>query len=287
MNRWAPRSRGAAAASIRRTVAMLFLASLCIGWSAETVRHVAWSAVEFFPGDLQRQIRRHHKRFDAGIRRGLDAPPSWRAATPGQLGIALEEQVRLCATGLRTPVPLDELVEEIGVLAVRVLDASDPLAVSHEDPREPSYAGAYQAYVDSVRPRVRLVFYGQNEDLIYRRAVTSAVSEAFQRSRSLYPYVGQEFFRTGELRDWRTIDDRSVAFGVAAISLSRGLTDLANFASYVWYYGGGQVPTPRPTPRGHVGPTVTLTLDGGFPDRDRPARGAPAIPSGSLVLPPP
>ena len=287
MTRSGSRRRGAVATSIRRTAAILFLAGLSIGWSAETVRHVAWSAVDFFPGDLQRHVRRHHKRFDAGIRRGLEAPPSWRAAAPGSLGLALEEQVRVCATRLRKPVPLDELVEEIGVLAVRVLDAADPLAVSHEDPREPAYAGAYQAYVDSVRPRVRLVFYGQNEDLIYRRAVNSAVSEAFARGRTLYPYVGQEFFRTGELRDWRTIDDRSVAFGVAAISLSRGLTDLANFASYVWYYGGGQVPTPRPTPLGHVGPTVTLTLDGGFPDRDRPTRGAPAMPSGSLVLPPP
>jgi hypothetical protein len=243
--------------------------------------------VEFFPGDLQRQVRLHHKRYDAGIQRGLQAPPSWRATTPGSLTMALEDQVRVCATGLRQPVPLADLVEEIGVLAVRVLDAADPLAVSHEDPREPSYAGAYQAYVDSVRPRVRLVFYGQDEALIYQRAVSSAVSGAVQRGRALYPYVGQEFFRTGELRDWRNIDDRSVAFGVAAISLSRGLTDLANFASYVWYYGGGQVPTPRPTPLGHVGPTVTLSLDGGFPDRDRPTRGAPAMPKGSLVLPPP
>lgn len=282
-----PRGRGAVAASIRRLTAVLFMASLCVGWSAETVRHVAWSAVEFFPGDLQRHVRRHHERFDAGIRRGLEAPPSWRAAEPGNLTLALEEQVRVCATGLRRPVPLEDLVEEIGVLAVRVLDASDPLAVSHADPREPVYAAAYQAYVDAVRPRVRLVFYGQNEGLIYRREVGAAVSATLERGRILYPYVGQEFFRTGELRDWRTIDDRSVAFGVAAISLSRGLTDLANFASYVWYYGGGQVPTPRPTPLGHVGPTVILSLDGGFPDRGRPARGAPAMPSGTLVLPPP
>jgi hypothetical protein len=281
------RNRAAAAASIRRTTTVVLLAGLCVGWSAETVRHVAWSAVEFFPGDLERHVRRHHKRFDAGIRRGLDAPPSWRAATPGNLVFALEEQVSTCATGLREPIPLADLVEELGVLAVRVLDASDPLAVAHDDPREPAYAEAYQAYVDSIRDRVRLVFYGQNEDLIYHRQVGLAVSEALQRGRSLYPYVGQEFYRTGQLRDWRTIDDRSVAFGVAAISLSRGLTDLANFASYVWYYGGGQVPTPRPTPVGHVGPTVTLTLEGGFPDRDRPARGAPAMPKGSLVLPPP
>ena len=74
---------------------------------------------------------------------------------------------------------------------------------------------------------------------------------------------------------------------MAAISMSRGLTDLANFVSFVWRSGGGQVPTPRPTPFGHVGPTVTLSLDGGFLDREMRDSGAPAMPKGSLTLPPP
>jgi hypothetical protein len=107
------------------------------------------------------------------------------------------------------------------------------------------------------------------------------------RSRELYPYVGEEFYRTGRLRDWRDFDDRSVAFGVAAIALSRGLTDVANFTSYIWHYGGGRVPTPRPTPEGHVGPTVTLTLERGFEDRERRDRGEPAMPPSRLVLPQP
>jgi hypothetical protein len=184
-------------------------------------------------------------------------------------------------------VPLDDLVEEIGVLAVRVLDASDPLAVAHGDPEEPRYAAAYQEYVGTIRDRVRLVYYGQDEGLIFGHDVSSAVVSSLARSVEMYPYVGEEFFRTGELRDWRVFDDRSVAFGVAAISLSWGLTDLANLTSYVWHYGGGLVPTPRPTPSGHVGPTITLPLTGGFPDRDRPGRGAPALPPKKIELPPP
>lgn len=270
-----------------RIASVLCLASLCVGWSAETIRHVAWSSVDFFPDDLRRHVRRHQRRFDAGIQRGLESPPSWRAAAPGSLGEALEYQARHCAEALRRPIPLDDLVEELGVLAVRVLDASDPLAVAHDDPREPGYASAYQAYVDSVRVRLRLVYYGQDSDLVLGRNLSAAVSGTIERSRSLYPRVGDEFFRTGALRDWRSFDDRSVAFGVAAISLSRGLTDLANFASYVWRSGGGSIPTPRPTPLGHMGPTVTLTLQGGFPDRERPTAGAPAMPRSSLVLPPP
>ncbi len=285
MTRRSPLRRGAG--GLRRTMVVIGLAVLCVGWTSETVEYVAWSAVEFFPGDLQRQIRRHENRYNAGIKRGLEAPPSWRAASPGNLDAALQDQVQRCAQALNQPVPLEDFVEEIGVLAVRVLDASDPLAVSHDDPREASYSAAYQAYVDSVRKRVRLVYYGQDHELIYSRQVDASVSAALERSRTLYPHVGTEFFRTGTMRDWRSFDDRSVAFGVAAISLSRGLTDLANFVSFVWRSGGGQVPTPRPTPLGHVGPTVTLSLDGGFSDREMRDRGTPAMPKGSLTLPPP
>jgi hypothetical protein len=108
------------------------------------------------------------------------------------------------------------------------------------------------------------------------------------RSESLYPFVGEEFFRTGELRDWRTLDDRSVTFGVAGVSLSRALTDFANLVAFIWHRGGGQIPTPLPTPLGHVGPTITKArLDGGFPDRDGPGRGAPAMPKRRINLPPP
>ena len=201
----APRHAGLASRPLLRVAAVLCLASLCVGWSAETIRYVAWSSVEFFPDDLRRQVRRNYRRFDAGIERGLEAPPSWRAASPGSLGQALEAQATRCAESLREPVPLDDLVEELGVLAVRVLDASDPLAVAHDDPQEPRYAGAYQAYVDSVRDRVRLVYYGQDAELINGRDLSGVRRCGARAEPRTLPYVGEEFFRTGSLRDWRVV----------------------------------------------------------------------------------
>jgi len=258
-----------------------------IGWSGSTTSWVAWNAVGFFPPDLKRQVRVHEKRFEAGIRRGLAAPPAWRAATPGKLEAALEGQVHHTVAALRKPVPMADLVEELGVLSVRVLDANDPLAVTHDDSLEPTYAGAYQAYVDSVRDRLRLVYYGQDRQLIDGGRVSGSVAVILDRSRSLYPFLGAEFYRTGSLRTWRELDDRSVAYGVAGVALSRGLTDLANFAAYIWSSGGGFVPPPVPTPHGHVGATVTRTLGGGFPERGSRDRGSPVMPESKLILPPP
>ncbi len=259
-----------------------------VGWGGATARRVAWTAVDFFPPDVARQVRKYDKRFEAGITRGLAAPPAWRAGPPGSLQQALEAQVRRCASDLRRPVPLEDLVEEFGVLAVLVLDANDPLAVVHDDERETEYSAAYRSYVDSILDRVRLVYYGQDRALIVGGAIEDTVAAALDRSSSLYPFVGEEFYRTGRLRDWRTLDDRSVTFGVAGVSLSRALTDLANLVGFVWFQGGGQIPTPVPTPLGHVGPTITRALlDGGFPEREEPGRGAPAMPRSSISLPPP
>lgn len=266
----------------------LLAAVACIGWGGDTARHVAWTAVDFFPPDLARQVRKHEKRFDAGIARGLAAPPAWRAGPPGSLPQALDAQIRRCAADLRKPVPLEDLVEEVGVLAVLVLDANDPLAVVHDDSREPLYSASYRNYVDSILERVRLVYYGQDRALIAGGAFDHTVAAALARSETLYPFVGEEFYRTGELRNWRALDDRSVTFGVAGVSLSRALTDFANLVAFVWHRGGGRIPTPLPTPLGHVGPTITKAqLDGGFPSRDEPGRGASAMPKSRIKLPMP
>ncbi len=267
---------------------VLLAAGSSIGWSARTTRHLAWSAVEFLPPDLARQVRLHHRRFDAGIKKGLAAPPAWRAAQPGSLFQAFEASVNQCVEGLGRPIPLADLVEELGVLAVRVIDANDPLAVVHNDPREVRYAQGYQQYVDSILGRVRLVYYGPNSELANSGDFGAVIELAFERARELYPFVGEEFYRTGRLRNWKTFDDQSVTFGVAGVSLSRALTDFANIGSRVWAGGGGFVPAPRPTPRGHRGPTVTLAprLGSGFEGQDKSKRGPSAMGAGSLVLPP-
>ncbi len=276
--------RGTSVFSRTLLVAILAVSALNLGFGSMTTRRLAWAAVDFMPPDLARQVRRHHRRFDRGIRKGLEGPPAWRAADPGRLEEALSTSIERCREGLARPIPLEDLVEELGVLAVRVIDANDPLAVEHGDPREVRYAGAYQNYIDSIVDRVRLVYYGKTSD-----DPGVIVAAAFERSRELYPFIGEEFYRTGSLRHWKELDDRSVAFGVAGVALSRALTDVVNVTTWIWAGGGGYVPPPRPTPKGHHGPTVILApkLGNGFEALDKPRKGAPVMGAGGMTLPPP
>ncbi len=273
-----------------RLCALVALALVNLGWSSETISRVAWTSVSFLPQDLAEEVRENHRRFDAGIRKGSEAPEDWRTGTPGHLEEALVQTALSCRRDLRRPVPLGDLVEELGILSVLAVQANDPLAVADGDPREPHYAESYQHYAFSILDRARVVYYGW--DPVLNRGevgVSSLAAAAFARSRKYYPLIGQEFYRTGSLRNWRELDDRSIAFGVAGVSLSRGMTDFVNLCRWIWRSGGGLVPTPRPTPVGHHGPVIVPAprLDKGFEDLKKGHRGAPAMPKTSLSLPPP
>jgi len=273
-----------------RVSALIVLALLNLGWSSETLSRVAWTSVSFLPPDLATEIRENHRRFDAGIRKGYEAPKDWRMGPPGHLHEALVQTALSCRKDLRKPIPLETLVEELGLLSVLTLQANDPLAVADGDPREAGYSSSYQRYVAGILDRARLVYYGWNPILNRGKAgVSSLADAAFARSREYYPLIGQEFYRTGSLRNWRDFDDRSIAFGVAGVSLSRGMTDFINLCRWIWMSGGGLVPTPRPTPVGHRGPVIVPApkLENGFEDLKKGSRGAPAMPKTQLSLPPP
>lgn len=275
---------------VLRIPGLIILALLNVGWSGEVTSRVVWTSAVFMPPDLETELRENHRRFDAGIQKGLEAPLSWRQGPPGHLEEALLQTALSCRNDLRKPVPLGDLVEELGILSVLVLQANDPLAVDSSDPREARYAQSYRRYVFSILGRVRLVYYGWDGRLNSGTGgLSSVVSTALDRSRRLYPFVGQEFYRGGALGSWKDFDDRSIAFGVAAVSLSRGMTDFINLCRWIWKGGGGMVPEPRPTPLGHRGPVIVPApkLKKGFEKLKKEQRGAPAMPRGGLSLPPP
>ena len=71
------------------------------------------------------------------------------------------------------------------------------------------------------------------------------VLRALHRGRDLYPLVGEEYRRVGFASGVGAFDDRSTAFGIAAVSYSHAVSDLARVLRYVWVQGGGADPRQR------------------------------------------
>ena len=246
-----PRSTGAGAAGgrIALTAALaLAAASPLAAWSPTTQVSIARTAAHLAPPDLARQIEHRADRFRDGVLAPFQegAPERhYRNRDRGTLDAALAEEVAGAVAALRQPAPFDDVVYRLGRIAHWVGDANNPLNAAGDDPDEARYFADWLRYADSARPRFAPVFYLGEPTVTSDHDLRQLTLRALQRGRDLYPRVGDEYRRIGYSAGTQGFDDRSTAFGVAAISFSHAITDLTRVLHYVWLAGGGGDPRPE------------------------------------------
>jgi len=221
------------------------------GWSEASQLEIATAAARLAPPDLARQIEKHKSRFREGVLKPFrDGDPTRHEKNPdgsGVLDLVIADETRRAIDYIRSHRPFYDIIEQLGVVLHFVADANHPLHVSADDPGESGYAADYVRYVTTAQPRFAAAYYGQDRRLDDVAAVPAFVSRTFGRSRSLYPFVGAEYRRIGGRSGVGVFDDRSTAFGVAAVSFSRALTDGAAMLRLVWLEAGGADPLRRPS----------------------------------------
>ncbi len=168
----------------------------------------------------------------------------YRNRDRGALDAVLAEEVAGAVAALRQPAAFDDVVYRLGRVAHWVADANNPLNAAGDDPDEGRYFADWLRYADSARPRFAPVFYLGEPTVGSDHDLRQLVLRALQRGRGFYPRVGDEYRRIGYGTGARGFDDRSTAFGVAAVSFSHAISDLARVMRYVWLAGGGGDPRP-------------------------------------------
>ena len=242
-----PRSTSGWRAARRLAFAsLLALASTPLAaWSPSTQVSIARTAARLAPPDLARQIEHRSDRFRDGVLAPFQegAPERhYRNRDRGTLDAALADEVAGAVAALRQPAPFDDVVYRLGRIAHWVGDANNPLNAAGDDPTEARYFADWLRYADTARPRFAPVFYLGEPVVGSERDLRQLVLRALQRGRDLYPRVGDEYRRINYGAGATAFDDRSTAFGVAAISFSHAITDLARVMRYVWLAGGGGDP---------------------------------------------
>ena len=228
---------------------LLLVPAPLLAWSKESQVQIAWEAARLAPPDLYRQIVRHKLRY----RDGLVAPfgnegPEFHeknADGSGQLDRVIAIEAERAVYYIQSHHPFADIIEQLGVLLHYVADANNPLASSSDDPSEANYHQDYVRYIRSAEPRFAAAFYGVDMRLDSLDAVPAFVDRSLRRSRRLYPYIAKEYARVGGESGVKAFDDRSTAFGVAAVSFSRALTDAVAMLRFVWLEAGGGDPVPR------------------------------------------
>ena len=239
------RSRAAALAAV--TLVLAAAPARLLGWSPATQVSIARTAARLAPPDLARQLERRAEHYREG---GLApfaegaAERHYRNRDRGALDAVLADEVKGALAALRQPAPFDELAYRLGRVAHWVADANNPLNAAGDDPEEGRYFADWLRYADSARPRFAPVVYLDEPAVASERDVRLLTLRALQRGRGFYPRVGDEYRRIGYGAGQQGFDDRSTAFGVAAVSYSRAITDLARVLRYVWIAGGGGDPRP-------------------------------------------
>lgn len=221
-------------------------ATPAVGWSPEAQEAIAEEAARLVPPDLYRQLARNRAAYVRGATDPFRTHPAADHVEgpggAGNLAESLEKAVDQAVLAIELHRPFNEVAWRLGLVSHFLADANDPLAVDGRDPEEGRYLADFARYVDSARPRIRVVFYGFRSRPLERRHLPLLVEESLERSRRMYPLVGREYRRVGFAEGRRAFDDRSTAYAVASLSFSHAVTDVAEVLRYIWLTAGGADP---------------------------------------------
>jgi hypothetical protein len=228
-----------------KLIAPLLLATLAaaplFAWTDTVEARVAGKAVQLAPADLALLVEKHQASFDRGLAdaaRGEGAESHYQYGfTRGKLRSTLDNEITTTISIMRQHRPMAEFVEHLGRIAHLVSDANNPFHTRDSDPRLASCRADFEAYQARRISTVPTVFYGLDitDDL------GSYLNGMIARSAEFYPLLSEEYFRFGERRSSADFDDRSTAYGIAAVSYSHAVTDLVNIYFYIWKKAGGDV----------------------------------------------
>jgi hypothetical protein len=224
-------------------VCLLASALPAAAWTPSTQVTIAREAARLSPPDLARQIDKHRRAFEEGVKAPFsDTDASRHMKNPdgsGQLDRAALDAIDAAVAAIRGHQPFEEIVRRLGIAAHFVADANDPLAASGADAEEGRYFADYLHYVESAEPRFPLVFYGVAPGLEARRDASPLIAAALRRGRELYPLIGLEYRRIGFVSGTAAFDDRSTAFGASSLAFSHAVTDVFLALRYIWITAGG------------------------------------------------
>lgn len=225
-------------------------AAAASAWTPKTLVYLGEQAARLTPPDLYRQLVKNQASYRIGLeepfRSGVMQDRFVDPDGAGNLDEALHRAVDEAVEAIRAPRPFNEISYRLGIVAHHVARLNDPLATASSDPQEARYGSDFASYAESTLPRLQLVFYGFRPK-VYENQVERVMREALSRGRAMYPMVGREYRRVGFRSGRASFDDRSTAYGVAALGQSHAVSDIAEVLRYIWLRaGGGDERSPLP-----------------------------------------
>ncbi|MBV8519917.1 MAG: hypothetical protein JO197_21175 [Acidobacteria bacterium] len=211
-------------------------------WTRASDERIAQKGAALAPPDLRALIERFEPEYKQGLERALadegsDTHHYFVLSREGRLRERLERETQKAIADIRKGEPLGLVIERLGGLAHLVADANNPFHVANDDVRLGASRADFEQYFERRLTKFPTVFYGLDPQF----RLGTYLDRTFARTAKFYPLMSEEYFRGGTAHTSNDFDDRSTAFGVAAVCYSRAVTDLVNLYYFIWKEAGGDV----------------------------------------------
>lgn len=236
-----------------RSILFIVLAPLSLfAWTPATEQRIAERAVRLAPPDLRLLVEKYPGDFRRGIEQAAaeERTRSHRATdlSPTGFRAELEKEIGQAIQAMRTQQPVPRFVMQLGRIAHFAGDLNNPFQSPAITEPLLGNRNDFEAYLERRLQKIPTVFYGLQSLSDARPVILTGLS----RSGRFVPLLQREYFKHGERRSSADFDDRSTAFGVAAISYSRSVSDLVTFYYYIWKEAGGDVRTASALRKGNL-----------------------------------
>lgn len=211
-----------------------------LAFTPESRMTITLNAFKLMPPSLRTQLEKHKKTCLMGALQPM-LQEGEQPHNPGGDGAAAAEnisrQVQVIVDLIDNHEPFNKVIHEMGILSYYVTDLNFPLTISGEGKE---HYDTFARFCQNKEDKIQFVFYGYYDPHLSKNDLHAFSGEVFQRSSSHIPYVVQAFSRAQQGVETE-FDDRSILFGIAAISYSHAITDVARIWLYVWDQAHGDL----------------------------------------------
>jgi len=222
------------------------LASPASAWTGPTRQRMVDDAIRMCPPSLATLLGKYRSDLIHGMTDPLsgESGEEHRQHLPGTYGSAaatMARQGEQAVTIIGQPGRLRLAVYALGSAAHFAADVNFPLNCAAGGVGDPLFYQDYARYAESMMARFPVVLDERPSPALDKDRIQDFALAAARRSADFVPHVRAAYSAAGKRLSAAAFDEKSLPFGVASLSYSQAVNDIARLWIHLWLRAGGDV----------------------------------------------